>query len=1415
MKKSSFPISLALLLAAASLSACEWDSSVYDTYVGPKGYVSICAGYCALPDQLSLRNKDTCDAIKANWNDDLNLCILRDIGQCEAVFSTLGIEWSEDKWHPRAGTYLGGNRYIVKLKDDNGKDRYICGSYDYVTNRANMPQDDDIYGTCDKTTDVAKLEEQLKGNICDIQSDQCIPLTIKPDVSNSSNTENNDSQLPETIAICSYCGEGMAACSLDGTSSAVSCFDLKNDPKHCGNCNITCSSEESCQNGICTAIKCDGELCSDGKCVEENNPRTCGLKTCEEYENQRDRLGKVRTSCPVGSTCEQNEEGSYTCKCLTDSFIQYYEEKASTDPEDNTPIEIWRCIDPASDDNCGASENSFGTECTDNTQCIKDNNGIYSCQSLCSNGKIYCEALSEKLGNNRSSDNCYDPLSKEYCGLTSEMCNDSGTELNYVTCEDEHAYCSNLTKKCECEAGFIMCGNKCYNPNSNEYCGLKLENCEDIESYTGCDTRGGQICNNGECVCDTKDGEFKAYCPTNTSITQCIETMNNSYNNIVIEYCGAMGLCNSAKLDENYRGVTCLKDQDCVDGQCQCREGFAYCNGICIDPQSDNNFCGAGVKASDQNTACIDQVNSDSSPKYLSAGDKCSTHFDKKENTSECHNGKCVCVDGTVPYPDYDHENFICVNPLDTDHHCGHPDGKIFEDCTSYSSPTISSFCNNGKCECASGELFEEKDLEGTVYSNKKKQCIDVTSDPNYCKACLSDEMGQFNPNTNCDTNLKERRFACKIDYFCITNETDGTLCKAPECKGELKACFNSCIDTRVYHLNVDCTSCTEDYCDSDNMLSNGCDLNKVSLHLAICPKTSEFSRNYCELGWADSDNNWKNGCDIDLNNDNKNCGDVDNECAYGSQCVDGSCKCTEGFIPSDACTSWINPSGTSTSLGAPLARSINPIRCISPEALHFDYNKIDNKCTCHTGWAHLDGTNGCLVNYLTDPEHCGTTLKNCSTNLEHGSSVCSNGNCVIACDPNYTLCGDSCSNLESDRNNCGMCNNVCPIASSIPNSTSACWNYTCYYVCSEGYGNCYNNNTCVPLSTKDNCGACNRQCNYPNDDKCENQTCCRDDRDEIDSYNGEFLKCCGNRVKCKKNNKYKCSHSNGNCESGWSPVQSHLRPRLHARPFYSPHPRRMPARGQRRIFPHCAVRRDEERQPRRGRLPPTKKEEKRGLAHARDGVCIAHGDHGAVAVDGEVEVPVDGDAILDRFGEAGCDGLLERRQVGVGIARLRACRQHFKGCCVAVFRGVDRLACGDFVAVVSVIKPGIRRDSLNMGAGDHRNSVVGDEHISERFPVILSARHEIAEIDEEVVVVFSEIGEFIEHVINGNIGIVMIGVCVSFDGDDFAVDRNGTINDRFMVCDDAIFECIFGVISEVGRSCARFPEIRFDDIIE
>jgi hypothetical protein len=87
----------------------------------------------------------------------------------------------------------------------------------------------------------------------------------------------------------------------------------------------------------------------------------------------------------------------------------------------------------------------------------------------------------------------------------------------------------------------------------------------------------------------------------------------------------------------------------------------------------------------------------------------------------------------------------------------------------------------------------------------------------------------------------------------------------------------------------------------------------------------------------------------------------------------------------------------------------------------------------------------------------------------------------ICYCTGGFGVCGGTCRNLLSDRNNCGGCGIVC----SGPPGAVGCVNGTC--TCAAGLTQC--GNACVNLAfDRNNCGGCGVIC--ASNLTCKNSAC-------------------------------------------------------------------------------------------------------------------------------------------------------------------------------------------------------------------------------------------------------------------------------------------------------------------------------------
>ena len=81
-------------------------------------------------------------------------------------------------------------------------------------------------------------------------------------------------------------------CPSDRHACGANCTDIMTDQYNCGGCNITCTSSQICQQGICLARCTSGETsCPDG---------------CRDLLYDEQNCGACGNSCPVGLACNKS-----------------------------------------------------------------------------------------------------------------------------------------------------------------------------------------------------------------------------------------------------------------------------------------------------------------------------------------------------------------------------------------------------------------------------------------------------------------------------------------------------------------------------------------------------------------------------------------------------------------------------------------------------------------------------------------------------------------------------------------------------------------------------------------------------------------------------------------------------------------------------------------------------------------------------------------------------------------------------------------------------------------------------------------------------------------------------------------------------------------------------------------------------
>ncbi|MGM0595670.1 MAG: hypothetical protein ACQES9_01395 [Myxococcota bacterium] len=130
---------------------------------------------------------------------------------------------------------------------------------------------------------------------------------------------------------------------------------------------------------------------------------------------------------------------------------------------------------------------------------------------------------------------------------------------------------------------------------------------------------------------------------------------------------------------------------------------------------------------------------------------------------------------------------------------------------------------------------------------------------------------------------------------------------------------------------------------------------------------------------------------------------------------------------------------------------------------------------------------NGKCTDLSTDPDNCGSCNNKCGFD-----EFCQLGECIKDCG-DLINCDNTCVDIDTDTEHCGSCNNSCPNPNNI---LVECDEGECHYQCKTNYADC---NQDLDLTDSDgcevnlvnddeHCGYCGLDCG--NFAKCINQTC-------------------------------------------------------------------------------------------------------------------------------------------------------------------------------------------------------------------------------------------------------------------------------------------------------------------------------------
>jgi hypothetical protein len=319
--------------------------------------------------------------------------------------------------------------------------------------------------------------------------------------------------------------------------------------------------------------------------------------------------------------------------------------------------------------------------------------------------------------------------------------------------------------------------------------------------------------------------------------------------------------------------------------------------------------------------------------------------------------------------------------------------------------------------------------------------------------------------------------FAALSVAACSVPEFDFPNAPGPSVGGDgsilIDHCVNGLLDADLGESDFDC--------------GGGCPPCGLGQH---CGDVADCAEGLCHEGTCLAEgcmNSVQDGLETDVDCGGGGC----KTCITGQGCgVEADCEsgvCFDAKCLAPACDDQVeNGKETGQDCGGDCPGCAVDQPCVSgDDCISMECNESVCGPECQDGLANCDkeNDNACEINVRTDIMNCGSCGNACD--LPNAASECSAGECRIqtdGCEAGFADCNgmpeDGCEvNLAQDKDNCGVCNKVCPALNGAP----FCEASLCQITCGQGFDDCDNNrdNGCEKDVSRDvnNCGECGEVC--------------------------------------------------------------------------------------------------------------------------------------------------------------------------------------------------------------------------------------------------------------------------------------------------------------------------------------------------